>query len=94
MPYKDDELKKDMLKDVSHADVSKSDDTIDDTDPNYEDYYDVRIPSFFSLSIDINGFNDFRRIQMTFQMKMMTRRLKMASRKQLRLTRNKSKMKS
>lgn len=42
VPYKDDELKKDMLKDVSHADVAKSDDTIDETDPNYEDYYDVK----------------------------------------------------
>lgn len=32
-----------MLKDVAHADVAKNDDTIDDSDPNYDDYYDVRI---------------------------------------------------
>lgn len=30
-----------MLKDVAHADVGKNDD-IDETDPNYDDYYDVR----------------------------------------------------
>ena len=29
-----------MLKDVAHADVAKTED--DDTDPNYDDYYDVR----------------------------------------------------
>lgn len=43
MPYKDDELKNDMLKDVSHADVAKSNDSIDYTETNYEDYYDARI---------------------------------------------------
>lgn len=43
MPYKDDKLADEMLKDVSHADVAKSDDTIDDTDPSYDDYYDVRM---------------------------------------------------
>lgn len=41
MPYKDDELKNDMLKDVTHADVAKDDDIVDESDPNYDDYYDV-----------------------------------------------------
>lgn len=31
-----------MLKDVAHADVAK-DDIIDEADPTYDDYYDVRI---------------------------------------------------
>lgn len=44
VPYKDDKLADEMLKDVSHADVAKSDDPIDDdTDPSYDDYYDVRM---------------------------------------------------
>lgn len=41
MPFKDDELKSDMLKDVQHADVGKNNETIDETDANYDDYYDV-----------------------------------------------------
>lgn len=40
VPFKDDKLESDMLKDVAHADVAKNDDVIDD--PNYDDYYDVR----------------------------------------------------
>lgn len=39
VPFKDDKLESEMLKDVAHADVAKTDD--DDTDPNYDDYYDV-----------------------------------------------------
>lgn len=40
MPFKDDKLESDMLKDVAHADVAKNE-TIDDADANYDDYYDV-----------------------------------------------------
>lgn len=42
VPLKDDKLEKEMLKDVSHADVAKGEDSIDDTDATYDDYYDVR----------------------------------------------------
>jgi hypothetical protein len=40
VPFKDDKLETDMLKDVAHADVAKNE-TIDDADANYDDYYDV-----------------------------------------------------
>jgi hypothetical protein len=40
VPFKDDKLESDMLKDVAHADVAKNE-TIDDADANYDDYYDV-----------------------------------------------------
>lgn len=49
MPFKDDKLENDMLKDVAHADVAKNDDTIDD--PNYDDYYDVRFFKDTSMSV-------------------------------------------
>lgn len=39
-----------MLKDVSHADVAKDDEIIDDTDGNYDDYYDVSFDTFTSIS--------------------------------------------
>lgn len=40
LPYKDEKLDSDVIaKDVSHADVSKDDEIIDDG--NYDDYYDV-----------------------------------------------------
>jgi hypothetical protein len=42
VPYKDDKLENDMLKDVSHADVGKNN-HVDDIDANYDDYYDVSI---------------------------------------------------
>lgn len=42
MQHKDEQLEKDMLKDVSHADIAKTDDAaIDDTDPDYDYNYDV-----------------------------------------------------
>lgn len=50
MPYKEDKLENDMLKDVSHADVAKDDEIIDDTDPNYDDYYDVSMTGDVNLS--------------------------------------------
>lgn len=50
VPYKEDKLESDMLKDVSHADVAKDDEIIDDTDPNYDDYYDV------SVTYDVSSF--------------------------------------
>lgn len=46
MPLKDDKLVDDMLKDVSHADVGKTDHPIDDTDANYDEYYDVKTLEF------------------------------------------------
>lgn len=36
----DDKLEGEMLKDIQHADVAKED--IDNTDANYDEYYDVR----------------------------------------------------
>jgi hypothetical protein len=42
VPYKNDKLEGEMLKDVAHADVAKED--IDNTDAAYDDeYYDVRL---------------------------------------------------
>lgn len=37
---KNDKLEGEMLKDIQHADVAKDD--IDNTDANYDEYYDVR----------------------------------------------------
>lgn len=41
VPFKNDKLEGELLKDIAHADVAKED--IDNTDANYDEYYDVRI---------------------------------------------------
>lgn len=43
VPFKDDKIENDMLKDVAHADVAKHEDAGDDADPTYDDYYDVSV---------------------------------------------------
>lgn len=53
VPFKDDKLESDMLKDVAHADVAKNEDIVDDSDTNYEDdYYDVRNVKYLQNSLD------------------------------------------
>lgn len=44
VPLKNDKLEGEMLKDIAHADVAKDQlkDDIDNTDANYDEYYDVR----------------------------------------------------
>lgn len=41
VPFKDDKLESEMLKDVAHADIAKTDD--EEVDPIYDDYYDVSV---------------------------------------------------
>lgn len=68
VPYKEDKLETDMLKDVSHADVAKDDEIIDDTDPNYEDYYDVSETSnCLSLHFGTDATLHFRKNKMVSQ---------------------------
>jgi hypothetical protein len=74
VPFKDEKIESDMLKDVSHADVAKTDDTIDDTDPNYDDYYDVSLTSSSNSFVFNCEFSCFRTIKMSSQ-----RRKKMKS---------------
>lgn len=74
VPLKNHQLEEDMLKDVAHADVGKSDHPIDDTDANYDEYYDVRILKFrvefvfliftFSIHRKINKMNFLMRRMM------------------------------
>lgn len=82
-----------MLKDVLHADVAKTDDTIDDTDPSYDDYYDV---SFMTHLHDIYVVNaaiqHFRKIKMNSQKRKKMKSQLKANQNRLRLIRNRLKM--
>lgn len=74
-----------MLKDVAHADVAKDDDIVDDTDPNYDDYYEVSTNVFLLNSAVINVC--FRMIKMTFPRRKKMRTHKTVNHDLLRLTR-------